>query len=54
MNKSYFDGGLLQFLGWYILGAAITIVTLGICLPWAYCMSIYPRRNTKPHFKTRY
>ncbi|MDR0748284.1 MAG: DUF898 domain-containing protein [Tannerellaceae bacterium] len=37
-EKSYFDGGLLQLFGWQILGALVTICTLGICLPWAYCM----------------
>ena len=35
---SYFDGGLFQLLGWYFLGALVTIFTLGICFPWAYCM----------------
>ncbi|MBC8591376.1 DUF898 family protein [Wansuia hejianensis] len=35
---SYFDGGLLQLIGWTILGALITILTLGICYPWALCM----------------
>lgn len=38
MEKSYFDGGLLQLIGWTILGALITIFTLGICYPWALCM----------------
>ena len=38
MKKSYFDGGLLQLIGWRILGALITVVTLGICYPWAVCM----------------
>jgi uncharacterized membrane protein YjgN (DUF898 family) len=33
--NSYFDGGLLQFLGWNILGAIVTIFTLGICYPWS-------------------
>ena len=37
-GKSYFDGGLLQLVGWSILGALITGVTLGICYPWALCM----------------
>ena len=35
---SDFDGGLLQYIGWSLLGAMVTIVTLGICLPWSYTM----------------
>ena len=38
IGESYFDGGLLQQIGWSILGALITFFTIGICLPWAYCM----------------
>lgn len=37
-QRSYFDGGLLQLIGYYILGALVTICTLGICLPWAFTM----------------
>ena len=37
-GESYFDGGLLQFLGWIFLGWLVTTVTLGICTPWAYTM----------------
>ena len=37
-NKSYFDGRLLQKIGWSILGFLITLVTFGICYPWAVCM----------------
>lgn len=37
-KESYFDGGLLQLIGWRILGALVTIITLGICYPWAICM----------------
>ena len=37
-EKSYFDGGLLQLIGWKILGAIVTSITLGICYPWAFCM----------------
>lgn len=37
-GKSYFDGGLLQLIGWTILGALITGLTFGICYPWALCM----------------
>jgi len=35
---SYFDGGLLQLIGWRLLGTIVTIFTLGICYPWAICM----------------
>lgn len=38
MQESYFDGGLLQYIGWSILGSLITVLTLGICFPWACCM----------------
>ncbi len=38
MNESYFDGGLLQKIGWIILGSLVTGCTLGICFPWAICM----------------
>lgn len=37
-EKSYFDGGLLQLIGWTILGSLVTTFTLGICFPWALCM----------------
>ena len=37
-EKSNFDGGLLQLIGWKILGAIVTSITLGICYPWAFCM----------------
>lgn len=37
-EASYFDGGLLQKIGWTILGSIITFLTLGICYPWALCM----------------
>ena len=36
--ESYFDGGLAQLIGWSILGALVTICTLGICFPWSYTM----------------
>lgn len=38
VNESRFDGGLLQLVGYKILGAVIIILTLGICTPWAVCM----------------
>ena len=37
-QESYFDGGLLQLIGWNLLGAIITFLTFGICYPWALCM----------------
>lgn len=37
-DKSYFDGGLLQLIGYRLLGTLITFFTLGICFPWAVCM----------------
>ncbi|MBR6583806.1 MAG: DUF898 family protein [Treponema sp.] len=37
-KTSYFDGGLLQLIGWKILGGLITIFTIGICFPWAFTM----------------
>ena len=36
--ESYFDGGLLQKIGYKILGGLITFFTFGICLPWAICI----------------
>lgn len=39
-EESYFDGGLLQLIGWNILGGLITLITLGICYPWAKCMVV--------------
>lgn len=35
---SYFDGGLTSYIGWTLLGMFVTVITFGICLPWAYCM----------------
>lgn len=37
-EKSYFDGTLLQFIGKSILAALITILSLGIAVPWAVCL----------------
>ncbi len=34
----FFDGGLLSYIGWVMLGTIITVVTLGICFPWALTM----------------
>ncbi len=37
-GKSKFDGGLLKMIGTNLLSGLITVVTLGICLPWATCI----------------
>ena len=37
-TDSYFDGGLLELIGWKFLAGLITIITLGIGRPWAKCM----------------
>lgn len=37
-TDSYFDGGLIELIGWRILAILITLVTLGIAGPWAKCM----------------
>lgn len=37
-DNSVFDGGLLQLIGWTLLGWLITIFTLGIAYPWAVVM----------------
>jgi len=37
-TDSYFDGSLIELIGWRILAFLITIVTLGIAAPWGSCM----------------
>lgn len=37
--ESKFDGGLLGLIGMGLLCALVIIVTVGICTPWAVCMS---------------
>lgn len=37
-RKSFFDGGLLAYIGWSILGFLVTFFTLGICYPWSITM----------------
>ena len=37
-TESYFDGGLLQLIGWQLLGGLIIMCTFGICTPWAFTM----------------
>ena len=35
---SYFDGGVLELIGWKILAFLVTGVTFGLATPWAQCM----------------
>jgi uncharacterized membrane protein YjgN (DUF898 family) len=37
-TDSYFDGGLLELIGWRILAFLIIGITFGIATPWAKCM----------------
>lgn len=37
-RNSFFDGGLLSYVGWALLGGIVTVFTIGICYPWALCM----------------
>ena len=38
MKESYFDGGILDYIGYSILVAIIFRLTLGIATSWAVCM----------------
>jgi len=37
-TESYWDGHLIQLIGWMILGAILVTITLGIMYPWYYCV----------------
>lgn len=37
-TDSYFDGGLLELIGWRILAFLVIGITFGIATPWAQCM----------------
>ncbi len=37
-NRSYFDGGLLSYLWWWMLATVLTTITFGLAYPWAMCM----------------
>lgn len=36
MHSSEFDGTLLGYIGYGLLATLITVLTAGICTPWAY------------------
>lgn len=37
-EKSYFDGGIIEYIIWIIAGTIITTLSFGILYPWAVCM----------------
>lgn len=37
-GEYYFDGGLLELIGWRILGGLLVLFTFGIATPWAVTM----------------
>jgi len=37
-GESYFDGSLLEYIGWCLAGWLVTVCTLGICYPWSVVM----------------
>ena len=39
-SVSYFDGELHQLVGWTLLGLLVTVLTLGICFPFAYAYRV--------------
>jgi uncharacterized membrane protein YjgN (DUF898 family) len=39
-TRSYFDGGLFEYIGLKILGWLVTVFTLGICYPWSITMIV--------------
>lgn len=52
-KASYFDGGLLQLIAWSLLGAVVTIFTVGICYPWAVQMQYSWEQRHKVYCKKR-
>ena len=34
-EESYFDGRLLQLIGWRLITFFVSLITLGLALPWA-------------------
>ena len=51
-GKSYFDGTTLQLIGWRFLGALVSLITFGLCIPWAYTM-IYKWEATHTYIEGR-
>lgn len=38
MGYSHFDGGLLEFIFICLFGFFVTVISLGILLPWSVCL----------------
>lgn len=36
-DNSFFDGGLLSYISWIIIGGILSIFTFGLAFPWAVC-----------------
>lgn len=39
-NQSFFDGGLLTYFLYWLAAFVLTTITLGLALPWAYCLLV--------------
>ena len=37
VKKSYWDGHLIQLIGWQLLTGFLVLITLGIMVPWRVC-----------------
>lgn len=37
-NESYFDGGILSYIGYNIVAFLISAITFGIGAPWGICL----------------
>lgn len=35
MNQSYFDGGIVEYVLYKIVGVIVSAITFGLCAPWA-------------------
>lgn len=36
-RTSFFDGGLFELIAWSVLGAILTLFSLGLLYPWVLC-----------------
>lgn len=52
-KASYFDGGFWQLFGWRLLGVILTLVTLGICYPFAMKLTYSWEQRHKVYCRRR-